>query len=136
MIKLEENKDFTKYEIARILGARALQISMNAPVLTKISEEKLKEIKYDSLETAKIELQEGVLPISIKRPMPRRIEIKLELERKKIEKEQKIEEKVDVEKAAETAEEEIKEQSEIMELTKTEDDVESREESSSEEEGV
>jgi len=131
---LEENKDFTKYEIARILGARALQIAMNAPVLVKISEEKLKEIRYDSLEIAKIELQEEVLPISIKRPMPKRIETKLEQERKKIEKEQKIEEKVDVEKVAEVAEEEIKEQSEIMELAK---DVEEEVvEEVSEEEGV
>jgi len=30
-------KDFTKYEIARILGARALQVSMDAPLLIKIS---------------------------------------------------------------------------------------------------
>jgi DNA-directed RNA polymerase subunit K len=129
-------EQFTKYEIARILGARALQIAMNAPVLIELSEEKLKEIKYDSLETAKLELQAGVLPISIKRPMPKRIETKLEIERKKIEKEEKIAENVDVAKVAETAEEEIKQDSEIMELTKTEDDVESEEAVASEEEGV
>ena len=31
--------DFSKYETARILGARALQIAMNAPLLIKINKE-------------------------------------------------------------------------------------------------
>ena len=128
--KFEEN--FTKYEVARILGARALQIAMNAPILVKISDEKLKEIKYNPLEIAKIELEEDVLPISVKRPMPKKIESKLESERKKIEKEEKA--KVDTEKIEEKVEEEIKEQSEIMELA--EDTEESIEETSTEEEGV
>jgi len=128
--KFEEN--FTKYEVARILGARALQIAMNAPILVKISDEKLKEIKYNPLEIAKIELEEDVLPISVKRPMPKKIESKLESERKKIEKEEKA--KVDTEKIEEKVEEEIKEQSEIMELA--EDTEESVEETSTEEEGV
>ena len=129
-------EQFTKYEVARILGARALQIAMNAPILVNLSEEKLKEMRYDSLEIAKLELQEGVLPISVKRPMPKRIESKLEQERKKIEKEEKIEEKVDVEKVEEKVEEEIKEQSEIMELAKTEDDEAEVEAATTEEEGV
>ena len=34
---------FTKYETARILGARALQIAMNAPLLIKITPEDLEE---------------------------------------------------------------------------------------------
>ncbi|MBS3071775.1 DNA-directed RNA polymerase subunit K [Candidatus Pacearchaeota archaeon] len=69
--KLKEK--FTKYEIARIMGARALQIAMDAPLLLKISEEKLKEIKYDPLKIAEIEFTEGALPITINRPLPRRI---------------------------------------------------------------
>ena len=36
---------FTKYEKARILGARALQVAMNAPSLVKIKQEDLEEIK-------------------------------------------------------------------------------------------
>jgi len=131
MLRKFEEK-FTKYEVARILGARALQIAMNAPILVKISDEKLKEIKYNPLEIAKIELEEDVLPISVKRPMPKKIESKLESERKKIEKEEKA--KVDTEKIEEKVEEEIKEQSEIMELA--EDTEESVEETSTEEEGV
>lgn len=62
---------FTKYETARIIGARALQIAMDAPLLLKISEDKLKEIMYDSLRIAEYEFEEGVLPISINRPMPK-----------------------------------------------------------------
>lgn len=36
-VKLHET--FTKYEIARIIGARALQIAMDAPILLKITKE-------------------------------------------------------------------------------------------------
>ena len=46
---------FTKYETARIIGARALQIAMDAPLLLKVSEEKLKEINYDALKIAQLE---------------------------------------------------------------------------------
>ena len=37
-------ENFTKYEIARIIGARALQIAMDAPIILKISEEELKKL--------------------------------------------------------------------------------------------
>ena len=36
---MPETAQFTKYERARILGARALQIAMNAPLLVKIKED-------------------------------------------------------------------------------------------------
>lgn len=62
--------NFTRYETARIIGARALQIAMDAPLLLKISEEDLKAMMYDSIKIAEKELSEGVLPISINRPMP------------------------------------------------------------------
>lgn len=63
-------ENFTKYEIARILGARALQIAMDAPLLIKMSEEELKAIRYDSLLIAEKEFNEGALPISVHRPTP------------------------------------------------------------------
>ncbi len=63
---------FTKYEIARIIGARALQIAMDAPLLLKIPEKELKEMKYDPLKIAEREFQEEVLPIAINRPLPKR----------------------------------------------------------------
>src|SRR3990167_5474882 len=72
-----EQQNFTKYEMARIIGARALQIAMDAPLILKISEEKLKEIRYDALKIAELEFTEGVLPISINRPSPRKRDSKL-----------------------------------------------------------
>jgi len=73
----EMEKKFTRYEIARIIGARALQIAMDAPVLLKISEEELKEMQYDALKIAEKELDEDALPIAINRPLPRRKKEKL-----------------------------------------------------------
>lgn len=72
-----EKQTFTKFEVARIIGARALQIAMDAPLLLKISEEKLKELKYDSLKIAELEFRENVLPIAINRPTPRKRKDKL-----------------------------------------------------------
>ncbi len=63
----------TKYERARVLGARALQISMGAPLLLKLTEEEFEKINYNPTEIAKMELNKGVLPITIKRPMPERV---------------------------------------------------------------
>lgn len=72
-----EQQSFSKYEMARIIGARALQITMDAPLLLKIPEEKLKELKYDALKIAELEVKEGVLPIAISRPTPRKRKDKL-----------------------------------------------------------
>ncbi len=64
--------DFTRYERARILGARAFQIAMNAPLLIKISQEDLEKVKFDALKIAEIELNSNILPISIKKPFPKK----------------------------------------------------------------
>ena len=64
---------FTKYEIARLIGARALQIAMGAPLLFELSEQDLEKINFNPIEIAKIELEKDVLPITIKRPMPARM---------------------------------------------------------------
>ena len=66
----EEITDYTKYEIARILGSRALQISMGAPILIKLEEKDLEELKYNPIEIAKREFSMGVIPITVRRPMP------------------------------------------------------------------
>lgn len=113
--------DFTKYERARILGARALQIAMNAPLLIKISQEDLEKIKFDALKIAETELNSNVLPISIKKPMPEKKQEKL----KRV-KEQKITDaKLEEQEAKE--EEEIAKEGEIMELANPEDEGESEE---------
>ena len=60
----------TKYEHARIVGARALQISMGAPFMVKLSEDDLKRMNYNPIEIAKLEFSQGLIPISVKRPFP------------------------------------------------------------------
>ena len=62
--------NLTQYEKARIIGARALQIAMGAPVLVKLGKEDYKKINYNPIKIAKKELDDGVLPITIKKPMP------------------------------------------------------------------
>ncbi|RME32234.1 DNA-directed RNA polymerase subunit K [Candidatus Woesearchaeota archaeon] len=60
----------TKYERARIIGSRALQISQGAPILVKLTKKQLEEIKYNPVEIAKREYAAGVIPIGIKRVLP------------------------------------------------------------------
>ena len=67
---MEEKFKFTKYEKARMLGSRALQIAMGAPFLVKLEEKQLKKIKYNPVEIAKLEFKEGVIPMTVKRPLP------------------------------------------------------------------
>lgn len=69
---MKEHQEFTKYEIARIVGARALQLAMDAPMLLKLSKEDLETLRYDALRIAQKEFDEDVLPISIHRPLPAR----------------------------------------------------------------
>jgi len=71
------NEHFTRYETARIIGARALQIAMDAPLLVKIDEATLKIMKYDALKIADYEFKAGALPITINRPLPQRRKDKL-----------------------------------------------------------
>ncbi|UZE93879.1 MAG: DNA-directed RNA polymerase subunit K [Candidatus Pacearchaeota archaeon] len=82
--------EYTKYERARILGARALQISANAPILFKMSKEELENINYDPIKIAELEFEEGILPITVKRPLPKKIE-KREREEEKEEKKEEEE---------------------------------------------
>ena len=63
-------EEYTKYEHARIVGARALQISMGAPFMIKLTEEDLKKIGYNTIEIAKLEFKQGLIPITVKRPFP------------------------------------------------------------------
>ena len=60
----------TKYEKARLIGARALQICMGAPFMLDLKEADLEKINYNPIEIAKLELLKGVLPMEIRRPMP------------------------------------------------------------------
>ncbi len=51
---------FTRYEKARIIGARALQISMGAPVLIETD-------RKEPIDIAMEELEKEVIPITVKR---------------------------------------------------------------------
>ena len=62
--------DFSKYEKARMVGSRALQISMGAPFLLKLSTEDLEELQYNPVRIALKEFDEAVLPITVRRPVP------------------------------------------------------------------
>lgn len=132
MIQELEEK-YTRYEIARILGARSLQLAMDAPILLKLSKEEMDELNYDVLRIAERELEADVLPITVKRPLPKksekeikklseaeareRLEMKAEKEKKEI---NKIE--VKKEELEESEEKEIMEQGEIMEIANPEDE--------------
>jgi DNA-directed RNA polymerase subunit K/omega len=119
-----EKVEFTKYERARIIGARALQISMDAPILVEFKEEELEGINYDPLKIAEKELDSGVLPISIKRPVP--LTSNDDLGAIKIEESSgSDEEKI---KTEQEEEKEISERGEMMELAQTgEEDIEETE---------
>ncbi len=53
----------TRYEKTRVISARALQISMGAPILTETNKER-------SIDIAREEFESKVLPISVVREYP------------------------------------------------------------------
>lgn len=53
---------YNRFEKARIIGARALQISLGAPTLVKVPPELIDPIKI-----AQLEYENGVIPITVKR---------------------------------------------------------------------
>ena len=55
----------TRFERARIIGARALQLSLGAPILVELPDE-----VTDSIDIALIELKEDRLPITLRRILP------------------------------------------------------------------
>jgi len=54
-------EQYTRYERARIVGARALQISMGAPVLVKDIH------TVEPIEVALAELEQGMIPITVRK---------------------------------------------------------------------
>lgn len=59
-----QQQGITKYELARVLGARALQLSMGAPPLLKVT------VDDSLIQIARRELEAGMLPVIIRRKMP------------------------------------------------------------------
>ena len=107
--------------------------------LLKLSKEEIDELNYDVLKIAEKELDAEVLPITVKRPLPRKsekeikklsdeeVKEKLEL---KAQKEKKEIEKLEVKKQEleKTEEKEIMEQGEIMEIANPADENDVEEE--------
>ena len=114
----KQEQEFTRYEIARIIGARALQIAMDAPLLLNIPEEELKNMRFDAIKIAEKEFSSGVLPIAINRPTPTRKKDKLA----KI-KEEKVTD-AEILKKEKEIEQEIKENLDEYSLVEEEETVE------------
>ena len=53
---------YTRFEKARIIGARALQISLGAPILIEASEDII-----DPITISIMEYEKGVIPMTVKR---------------------------------------------------------------------
>lgn len=53
---------YTRFERARIIGARALQISLGSPVLVDVPEDII-----DPIEISIMEFDKGVIPMTVKR---------------------------------------------------------------------
>jgi DNA-directed RNA polymerase subunit K len=60
----------TRFEKARIIGARALQISQGAPFYIDLKEKDLEKIGYNPIEIAKLEFAQDLIPMTVKRPTP------------------------------------------------------------------
>ena len=54
-------EDLTKYEIARIIGARALQLSAGAPPLVKPKK------NMGFIGVAEVEMEKGIIPLAVLR---------------------------------------------------------------------
>lgn len=64
----EEITEYTKYEKARMIGSRALQLAMGAPFLVKLEQNDLEKIRFNPIDIALMEFDAGVLPITVRRP--------------------------------------------------------------------
>ena len=57
-----EFMEYTRFERARIIGARALQISLGAPVIVDFP-----ETMIDPIKIALLEYEKGLIPITVNR---------------------------------------------------------------------
>ncbi len=65
-----EDNNFTAYEKARLIGARALQLAQGAKPLIEFSEEDFHAVRFNPVDIAKKEFEAGVIPISVRRKLP------------------------------------------------------------------
>ncbi len=62
---IKEKKKYTRFERARVIGARALQIAKGATPMVKVK-------ASDPIRIAEIEFEKGVIPLSVKRKLPKK----------------------------------------------------------------
>ena len=67
-IDIMKLNEYTRFERARIIGARALQIARGAPLMMKTN-------LRDPIKIAELEFNTGVIPLDVKRKMPSILEI-------------------------------------------------------------
>ncbi len=67
-MKEDCKKEYTKFERARIIGARALQIAKGAPLMIESSSK-------SPIEIAELEFEKGVIPLDVKRKAPDKLEV-------------------------------------------------------------
>jgi len=60
-------QDYNKYELAQMVGVRALQISMGAPFAIDFSSDELAALNYNPIAIAKKELEADAIPLKVLR---------------------------------------------------------------------
>jgi len=65
----------TRFETARLVGARSLQIALGAPIL--LAPEEIKDL--DSIRITKQEFRNKIIPITIKRKLPNGEEMTIDI---------------------------------------------------------
>ncbi len=66
---MEEANGYSRFEKTRIISARALQIAMGAPLLVPAKANEL-----DPIYLAKQEFEKDLIPITIKKKLPEKLE--------------------------------------------------------------
>ncbi len=64
----------TRFEVARLVSARALQIALGAPILIKTEKKEPREI-------AKEEFRQGIIPMTVRRTLPNGEKVIIEIEK-------------------------------------------------------
>lgn len=67
---------YTRFEKARLIGARALQIAQGAPFMIDLKEKDLEAIRFNPIAIAKMEFEQGKIPMDVKRTVPKAESVK------------------------------------------------------------
>ncbi len=62
-----ENKKHSKFEKAKVIGTRTLQLSSGAPIKTKSTDKELEKLDYNPIKVAEKEFEEGKIPLKVRK---------------------------------------------------------------------